>query len=170
MLPPCRDVNRSARRPEAAFHSQAVSQAIARATEARASFEAVDVSRFRLYGLQRQYLDFLETVGLREELVPDGRGSVVFYNLAKFSQAISDFESIHWSSRPEEKYISFAWFLVRHAEHLYSEGLLDNAHANPNAVRIMTVHQAKGLEWPVVFMPALLRNRFPAAAVGGMSV
>ena len=27
----------------------------------------------------------------------------------------------------------------------------------------MTVHQAKGMQWPVVFVPALLRNRFPAA-------
>ena len=26
----------------------------------------------------------------------------------------------------------------------------------------MTVHQAKGREWPVVFLPALLRNRFPS--------
>jgi DNA helicase-2/ATP-dependent DNA helicase PcrA len=34
----------------------------------------------------------------------------------------------------------------------------------------MTVHQAKGLEWPVVFVPALCRNRFPAARVGGVTV
>ena len=34
----------------------------------------------------------------------------------------------------------------------------------------MTVHQAKGMQWPVVFLPALLRNRFPAARVGGRNV
>jgi hypothetical protein len=34
----------------------------------------------------------LKPVGLREEAVPGGRGEVAFYNLAKFSQAISDFE------------------------------------------------------------------------------
>jgi len=33
----------------------------------------------------------------------------------------------------------------------------------------ITVHQAKGMQWPVVFLPALLRNRFPSAGVGGPS-
>ena len=48
----------------------------------------------------------------------DGRGEVVFYNLGKFSQAISDFESIHFHSSPVEKYKSFAGFLRHHAEHV----------------------------------------------------
>ena len=34
----------------------------------------------------------------------------------------------------------------------------------------MTIHQAKGMQWPVVFVPALLRNRFPAAGIGGRNV
>lgn len=36
-------------------------------------------------------------------------------------------------------------------------------------MRIMTVHTAKGMQWPVVFVPALIRNRFPAGGVGGRS-
>lgn len=31
----------------------------------------------------------------------------------------------------------------------------------------MTIHQAKGLQWPVVFIPALMRNRFPSKKQGG---
>lgn len=31
----------------------------------------------------------------------------------------------------------------------------------------MTVHQAKGQEWPVVFVPALQKNRFPSMRYGG---
>ena len=31
-----------------------------------------------------------------------------------------------------------------------------------DAVDILTVHQAKGLEWPVVFLPALVDGRFPS--------
>jgi DNA helicase-2/ATP-dependent DNA helicase PcrA len=34
----------------------------------------------------------------------------------------------------------------------------------------MTVHQAKGMEWPVVFVPALIKNRFPSKPQGGRSV
>ena len=53
---------------------------------------------------------------MREEPVPDGRGEVVFYNLGKFSQLISDFETIHFHSKPAEKYESFADFLEYRAE------------------------------------------------------
>jgi DNA helicase-2/ATP-dependent DNA helicase PcrA len=31
----------------------------------------------------------------------------------------------------------------------------------------MTVHQAKGMQWPVVFVPQMLRNRFPSRRFGG---
>ena len=41
----------------------------------------------------------------------NGRGEVVYYNLGKFSQLISDFEAIHYQSKPVEKYSSFADFL-----------------------------------------------------------
>jgi DNA helicase-2/ATP-dependent DNA helicase PcrA len=34
----------------------------------------------------------------------------------------------------------------------------------------MTVHQAKGMQWPAVFVPALLKNRFPAKKPGGRTV
>jgi len=34
----------------------------------------------------------------------------------------------------------------------------------------MTIHQAKGMQWPVVFVPALLRNRFPSKKQGGRNV
>jgi predicted CopG family antitoxin len=34
----------------------------------------------------------------------------------------------------------------------------------------MTVHQAKGMQWPVVFLPALLKNRFPAKRQSGRAV
>jgi DNA helicase II / ATP-dependent DNA helicase PcrA len=37
----------------------------------------------------------------------------------------------------------------------------------PDAVQILTVHQAKGLQWPAVFIPQLVRNRFPNRGIGG---
>lgn len=123
-----------------------------------------------LRNLQRQFLTFLEDVGLREETVPRNRGEVVFYNLGKFSQLISDFETIYFQTDPASKYAEFANFLEFHAGDAYPEGWQNNQYANPNAVRVMTVHQAKGMQWPVVFLPALIRNRFPAAKVGGRTV
>ncbi len=145
----------------------ALDKALTLAADRKASVHAdADAMRWSVYNLQRLFLDFLETVALREERVPEGRGEVVFYNLGQFSQLISDFETIHFHSKPAEKYENFASFLQYSAEDEYAEGIQSNAYANPDAVRILTVHKAKGLQWPVVFVPGVLRNRFPMAGIG----
>ncbi len=36
----------------------------------------------------------------------------------------------------------------------------------PNVVNILTVHQSKGLEFPVVFVPCLVEGRFPSSRTG----
>src|SRR5208283_2175305 len=145
-------------------------RAITNAARARASLREEDQKRWGLYSVQRLFLAFLEDAGIREERALNGRGEIVFYNLGKFSQLISDFETIHFHSKPQAKYGSFADFLQYRAESYYPEGWQDNQYANPDAIRIMTVHQAKGMQWPVVFIPALLKNRFPAKRPGGRNV
>lgn len=137
---------------------------------AKAALAGEDQKRWGQYSIQRVFLNFLSDAGIREERVPNGRGEVVFYNLGKFSQLISDFETIHFHSKPVDKYDSFASFLQYRAADAYPEGWQDNQYANPDAVRIMTVHQAKGMQWPVVFVPALLKNRFPSKKAGGRNV
>jgi DNA helicase-2/ATP-dependent DNA helicase PcrA len=140
---------------------RSLAAALANASRARDHMAKVDVGQFQVYNLQRQFMAFLEAAALREEQVPDGRGEVVFYNLGKFNQAISDFESIHFHSKPVDKYNSFASFLEHQADKAYPEGWQDSRYVTPDAVQIMTVHQAKGLQWPAVFVPQLVRNRFP---------
>ena len=104
--------------------------------------------RWAAYNLQRTYLDFLSAIRLREEHIPGERGQVVYYNLGKFSQVISDYEQIHFQSDPKSKYEGFTDFLIRQAPDYYPEGWEDTAYAHPNAVQVMTVHQAKGQEVP----------------------
>ena len=131
-----------------------------------------DEIRGRLHGdgddnppsIQAVFLRFLALVELREEKVPGNRGQVVLFNLGKFSQVISDWETINFSSKPIESFQGFARFLKYQAEGSYSEGAEDGDYVVPDAVQVMTVHQAKGREWPAVFLPALLRNRFPSPA------
>jgi DNA helicase-2/ATP-dependent DNA helicase PcrA len=142
----------------------------AEVTRTRMEEEDQDV-RFSVYNIQRQFIGFLERLQLREETVPGARGEVVFYNLAKFSQAISDFEAIYFHSRPVQKYESFAGFLRNQAEAAYEASTGTEEHlVSVDAVQILTIHRAKGLQWPAVFVPQLVRNRFPPAARGGMSV
>lgn len=154
-------------RADLGLEPAALDGAIDLARQAKRDMAAAGAGQFKVYNLQRRFIWFLEDAGLREERVPGGRGEVVFYNLGKFSQVISDFESINFHSKPGEKYASFAKFLQFGAEHAYPEGWQDGGFANPDAVRVMTVHQAKGMQWPVVFVPQLTKNRFPSKGGGG---
>jgi DNA helicase-2/ATP-dependent DNA helicase PcrA len=120
--------------------------------------------RWGVYNIQRLYLEFLEALGLREETVPGApvRRELVFYQLGKFSQAISDFETIYFNTEPRQKYESFASWLQYQAPGYYAESDADVGYATPDAVTLTTVHQAKGMQWPAVFIPCLRHNRFPA--------
>lgn len=164
------DVEQAWHDAELGLDPAALRTAVKAVAASKAALTDPDQKRWGQYSIQRVFLTFLHEAGLREERVPNGRGEVVFYNLGKFSQLISDFETIHYHSKPVEKYASFANFLEYRAEDAYPEGWQDNQYANPDAVRIMTVHQAKGMQWPVVFVPALLQNRFPAKKPGGRNV
>ena len=124
--------------------------------------------------LQRLFLDLLEALEIREQSIDEvhgpGSGEIVYYNLGKFSQVISDYEQIHFNTVPANLYLAFANFLNYQAPDYYPEGWEDIAYARPDAVQVMTVHQAKGMQWPSVFIPCLRRNRFPSRAQGGRSV
>ena len=124
--------------------------------------------------LQRVYLDLLEAVGLNQEAIGKrngvGYGEIVYFNLGKFSQVISDFEHINFHSNPKDLYPAFSAFLHYQAPDYYPEGWEDKALTKPDAVQVMTVHQAKGMQWPAVFVPCLRQNRFPSRRQGGRSV
>lgn len=125
--------------------------------------------------LQRLYLDFLDTLGICEESIDavsksSKRSEIVFYNLGKFSSVISDFENIYFKSSVNKLYPAFASFLLYQAPRYYPEGAGEKGYARPDAVRIMTVHKAKGMQWPVVFVPCLRKNRFPSKGKGGKNL
>ena len=71
-------------------------------------------------------------------------------NLMEFKSVIYDYEN-------EEPNISLAEFMERIA--LLAE--VDNHDADENAVVLMTLHSAKGLEFPYVFMPGMEDGLFP---------
>ena len=129
--------------------------------------------RKSVYSIQKTYLAFLEKIELREESIPEdgsghrARGEIVYYNLGKFSQLISDYETINFNLDPNSLYKRFAGFLRYQAADYYPEGWEGAGFAAPDAVQVMTVHQAKGMEFPVVFIPNLLKNRFPSKRQGG---
>lgn len=55
---------------------------------------------------------------------------------------------------------------LRAAASLRLDGLDSQRHAVEGAVRVMTVHASKGLEFPVVYAPQLVNRRFPLTGGG----
>lgn len=128
------------------------------------------------YNLQKIFWQFLEDAGIVEESFCNGtiesqeKAEVIFYNFGKFSQVINDFEEINFaSSRASYHLFSFLSFINYAAQEYYPEGWISNPYKSLNAVQILTIHQAKGLEFPVVFVPGLNKNYLPQKRKGGLS-
>jgi len=104
-------------------------------------------------GLQGVYHDLLAVLGVPEI----GLGEGEHLCLAAISQAISDYEKV-WQRLRHVEYKYFRGFVWAWANHSYSmpSTLSENTG---NAVKIMTIHKAKGLEFPVVFVPYLIKKQ-----------
>lgn len=85
----------------------------------------------------------------------------ILYNLGRLSSLITQFEAVHQWITPKNL-TSLCIFLGGWAADQVDEGGLDEVSA-PNAVQILTVHAAKGLEWPVVFLPRISSSIFPSS-------
>lgn len=100
--------------------------------------------------------------------------------LARFSALLADYESVRRRARPDVDvpgeqvggqdrgdwyYRSLAIHIVNYALGAY-EGFDGEADFDLDAVDLTTVHRAKGLEWPAVFVPSVTANRFPTSRVG----
>ncbi|MDQ1147033.1 DNA helicase-2/ATP-dependent DNA helicase PcrA [Bacillus sp. SORGH_AS 510] len=88
-------------------------------------------------------------------------GEDVLYNLGKVSSLITQYEAVHQWIKPSD-IRSFCIFLGGWAAKNMDEGG-PNEFLSPNAVQIMTIHGAKGLEWPVVFIPRVTSYHFPSS-------
>lgn len=79
-------------------------------------------------------------------------------NISKYLDLVKQYEK----DNPESNIYEYAEFLDYSIESGDSP-LVDSSDMDDlNAVNIMTVHGAKGLEFPVVFMVNLVAQRFPA--------
>lgn len=138
-------------------------------------------SQIKYYGtfiLQEIFQTFLEKAEITEESFANShfqnnpfsdQGEIVFYNLGMFSKVIDDFETVYFKYGPTYKLSAFINFL-RYTDNTYPEGWLNSHFKSPNAVQIMTIHQSKGLEFPVVFIPGMNKNYLPMQRIGGRSV
>ena len=83
------------------------------------------------------------------------------FNLGAFSNLLTQFEAVHqWITPARLK--SLVLFLSNWGMRHVDEGGVGELAAL-NSVKIMTVHAAKGLEWPVVFLPRVSSRVFPSS-------
>ncbi|OFW60372.1 MAG: hypothetical protein A2133_07265 [Actinobacteria bacterium RBG_16_64_13] len=145
-----------------------------------------DWKAYRLRGIEPvslvgDYYKLLFKLGAQKLDVDTAMGSTRFGSFARFSTILADFEhtyrrgryvneekGIRWRGgrdRGKEYFQSLQRYLIYYARDAYDdfegEMLVDT-----DAVDVLTVHQAKGLEWPIVFMPALVNRRFPTSRTG----
>jgi DNA helicase-2/ATP-dependent DNA helicase PcrA len=103
--------------------------------------------------------DFLKRTSYLTQLDRNGgiEGQIKIQNIAKFFDKIQEFEQIAKADSPSQ--------FIDYLESIRQAGddpATVEFDPDLDAVNVMTVHGAKGLEFPVVFMVNLVSDRFPA--------
>jgi DNA helicase-2/ATP-dependent DNA helicase PcrA len=112
------------------------------------------------------YQELLKTLGFLDLDPSNKLHATIMANLGRFNALLTDYESSmrRGGRRPAWPNIlkGLCWYMNTYATGAYEEQLPEDLRG-VDAIQIMTVHQAKGLEWPVVFVPCLTQERFPAS-------
>lgn len=131
--------------------------------------------------LVRDYYRLLRILGIHDINLDDPAGSARMGCLARFSQILADYEHVTRRSRYVEDSGATVfrggqdrgtWYYQRLYNYLqyYALDAYEDFEGEDtfglDAVDILTVHQSKGLEWPVVFLPSLVEGRFPSRFAG----
>ncbi len=133
--------------------------------EARTSLARLvaDLHRFIELGHRRPagevLYDFLRSSGSLARLMEAGSAAAdeALSNIARFFEIVRAQSDLLADDR--------AVFLAPHLQTLIEAGddpATADLDPDANAVAVVTVHKAKGLEWPVVFLVGLVDGRFPA--------
>jgi DNA helicase-2/ATP-dependent DNA helicase PcrA len=114
----------------------------------------------------QQLLTLLGYLALDPE---DPNQAVIMANLGRFNTILTDYETAAMLGGNDRDWAGdmagLSEYITGHANGTYSEQIGEDLQGI-NAVQVTTIHQAKGLEWPIVFMPALMSNRFPSKNTG----
>ncbi|MBI4339522.1 MAG: ATP-dependent helicase [Chloroflexi bacterium] len=123
----------------------------------------------QFHNLTEAYQALLITLGFLQLEPSNPEHAVVMANLGRFNTLLTDFESAkrRGGAKPnwEQDLKDLTWYMNTYANGAYEEQPADDLRGQ-SAVQLMTVHQAKGLQWPVVFLPALVNRRFPSGKAG----
>ncbi|MEO0273167.1 MAG: PD-(D/E)XK nuclease family protein, partial [candidate division WOR-3 bacterium] len=113
--------------------------------------------------------ELLVILGYKKLNPKDRLHAAIMANLGRFSCLLADYESSIRLGGNKPNWVDavkgLCWYMNTYASGAYEEQPSEDIRGI-DAVQIMTVHQAKGLEWPIVFVPSMVEKRFPSSKVG----
>ena len=109
---------------------------------------------------QKLYHMILAEAGIEAWDTAGGRGSTALFHLGALSKMITSIETPGWTSVNDFRYQVIALLF-----HGTEKGKTEEAPllVPPDAVTISTIHSAKGLEFPIVFLADVCPSRFPSS-------
>ena len=130
--------------------------------------------------LVRDFYELLHTLGVADWDLDEAANVTRLGALARCSQILADFEAVRRrsrldSARPGEQIGGQdrgEWFYRWLAIHVqnYAMGAYEDFEGEEDlaldAVEVTTIHQSKGLEWPMVFVPSVVGGRVPSSRMG----
>jgi DNA helicase-2/ATP-dependent DNA helicase PcrA len=129
----------------------------------------------------RDYYKLLRLIGVQDLDLNEPTDSAVLGCLARFSEILADFEHVTRRARyvdeegkpvfrgGQDRGMYVYQRLYNYLQHYALDAYEDFEGEDTfdlDVVDILTIHQAKGLEWPVVFVPCLVEGRFPSRYAG----
>lgn len=130
--------------------------------------------------LVRDFYELMNLLGVKNWDVADALARNRLGTVARFTTVLADYEGVNWRSRKDEDnpgeqvggrsggpwfYKNLAILLTNYAVASYDDFAGEEGYLE-DGVALGTVHGSKGLEWPVVFLPSLVKTRFPSSMNG----
>lgn len=130
--------------------------------------------------LVRDFYELMDLLDVKQWDLSDELTRNRLGTIARFTNVLADYESVSWRSRKDPEnpgeqvggrsgglwfYKNLAILLTNYAVSSYDDFAGEEGHLD-DGVALGTVHGSKGLEWPVVFLPSLVKTRFPSSMSG----
>lgn len=130
-------------------------------------YETIGKNRYQ--NITEIFQDLLVALHFENLNPEDSIDLTVMANIGRFNNLLTDFETarriggknVRWKNEMKSLY----YYIATYAMDAYEEAQPD-VDTELNAVQIMTVHQAKGLEWPFLILAEINKNNFPSSMTG----